>query len=517
MSHIKILWVDDEIDLLKPHIIFLENKGYQVETCSNGTDAIDTVKEQFFDIIFLDENMPGLSGIETLSEIKKIAPVIPIVMITKSEEENIMEDAIGANIADYLIKPVKPNQVILSIKKHVHKSEIVSEKTSSAYQSSFQKISMDIGMASTHQDWSEIHKKLVYWDMELDQSGTKVMDEVFQMQKSQANTDFCKFIKNNYLDWFSGTEGKPTLSPNIFKKYVFPHLSDSHTTIFLMIDNLRFDQWRIILPKIRPFYNVAQEDTYYSILPTATQYSRNAIFSGLMPLEIEQKFPDLWLNDEEEGGKNQFETKLLEYQLDRENIKTSFYFEKIFNNQQAQKLVGNYKQILDHKLSVLVFNFVDILSHARTDSKMIRELAQDESAYRSLTLSWFEHSPLLELLERLSQENVKVVITTDHGTVKVKNPRKVIGDKKTSTNLRYKTGKNLNYNHKQVFEIRNPAEAHLPMSNLTSTYIFAMEDDFLAYPNNYNYYVNYYKNTFQHGGISLDEMILPAITLIPRK
>ncbi len=517
MSNIKILWVDDEIDLLKPHIIFLQNKGYEVDTANSGTDAIDIVKENFFDIIFLDENMPGLSGIETLNEIKKIAPLIPVVMITKSEEENIMEDAIGANIADYLIKPVKPNQVVLSIKKHVHKSEIVSEKTSSAYQSNFQKIAMDISMASAYNDWVEVHKKLVYWEMELDKSGTKVMDEVFQMQKSQANADFGKFIKSNYIDWFSGTGDKPTLSPNIFKEYVLPQLSKGQSTVFLLIDNLRYDQWKTILPRIRPFYNLEREDLYYSILPTATQYSRNAIFAGLMPLEIEQKFPHLWLNDEDEGGKNQHEPELLKSQLEREGFKSNFYFEKIFNNKQGQKLVDNYKNILNHSLSVLVFNFVDILSHARTDSKMIRELAQDESAYRSLTLSWFEHSPLLELLEVLSKENVKIVITTDHGTVKVKNPKKVIGDKKTSTNLRYKMGKNLDYNRKDVFEIRKPQEAHLPVSNLTSSYIFAVSDDFLAYPNNYNYYVNYYKNTFQHGGVSLDEMILPAITLVPRK
>ncbi len=515
-NEIKILWVDDEIDLLKPHIIFLQNKGYSVDTVNNGSDAIDMVKNSFYDIIFLDENMPGISGIETLNEIKRISPVIPVVMVTKSEEENIMEDAIGANISDYLIKPVKPNQVILSIKKHVQKNEIVSKKTSSAYQSKFQQILSDINMANSHEAWVEIYKRLVFWELELEQSGTHVMDEILHMQKREANLAFGKYIKTNYLNWFSDKEERPVCSPDIFKHYVFPKLSDDYTTVFILIDNLRYDQWKTILPSLRPYYNVEQDDLYYAILPTATQYARNAIFAGMMPLDIDKAFPDYWLNDDEEGGKNQFEPELLQGQMERLGIDESFYFDKIFNNKQGQKLVDNYKDLLNHQLSVLVFNFVDILSHARTDSKMIRELAQDESAYRSLTMSWFEHSPLLQLLKVLSKEKVRIHITTDHGTIQVKEPRKVVGDKSTSTNLRYKMGRNLDYKAKEVFEIKHPREAKLPISSLTSKYIFALNDDFLAYPNNYNHYVKYYKNTFQHGGVSLEEMLVPSITLVPR-
>jgi len=519
MSQIKVLWVDDEIDLLKPHIIYLESKGYHVDTINNGADAVELVKENYFDIIFLDENMPGISGIETLNQINRINASTPVVMITKSEEENIMEDAIGANIADYLIKPVKPTQVILSIKKHVHKSDIVSEKTSSAYQSKFQQLLSEISMANHHSDWIEIYKKIVFWELELEKSGSNVMDDILKMQKNEANQAFGKFIKRNYIDWFASnnaSEELPTMSPDILRKYVFPNLSDDYTTVFLLIDNLRYDQWKTIEPSIAKYYKVEKDDLFYSILPTATQYSRNAMFAGMMPLEIDKKFPNYWLNDDEEGGKNQYEPELLEYQMERVGLEESFHFEKIFNNKQGQKVVDNYKDLLNHKLSVLVFNFVDILSHARTDSKMIRELAQDESAYRSLTMSWFEHSPLYELIKVLSEQNVKIVISTDHGTIKVDEARKVIGDKNTTTNLRYKMGRNLDYKAKEVFEIKKPSDVKLPVSNLTSSYIFALNDDFFAYPNNYNHYVKYYKNTFQHGGVSMEEMLIPAISLIPK-
>jgi len=516
MNQIKILWVDDEIDLLRPHILFLENKGYLVETVNNGNDAVEMVAKNHYHIVFLDENMPGISGIEALIQIKRLLPELPVVMVTKSEEESIMEEAIGAKIADYLIKPVKPNQVVMSIKKHVQQQEIISEKTNQAYQSKFQSILSEISMARQFTDWLEVFKKLSYWELELEQSGSNVMDEVLLMQKTEANIAFGRYIKSNYLNWFKGSDDKPILSPQIFKEYVFPAMAEEQKTVFILIDNLRYDQWQTIAPLIRPYFNIERDEIYCAILPTATQYARNAIFAGLMPMEIDKIFPDFWLDDEEEGGKNQYEQDLLRMQLDREGYKQSFYFEKIFNNKQGKKVSEQYKNLLNFPLSVLIYNFVDILSHARTDSKMIRELAQDTSAFRSLTLSWFEHSPLLELLKQLSKEKVRVVITTDHGTIQVNEPKKVIGDKNTSTNLRYKLGRNLDYNPKEVFEIRKPAEAHLPSSNLTSTYIFALNDDFLAYPNNYNHFVKYYKHTFQHGGVSMEEMLVPVISMLPK-
>lgn len=517
MKEIEILWVDDEIDLLKPHIIFLESKGYKLDTINNGTDAIEMVKEKNYDLIFLDENMPGLSGLETLAEIKDIHSAIPVVMITKSEEEYIMDEAIGSKIADYLIKPVNPKQIQMAIKKITEKRRLVSEKTTSNYQSEFGKLGVLINDSMTADDWKNTFKKLVYWELELDQSGGQQMDEVLKMQKTEANNSFARFIKQNYVDWFeSDSEDKPLISPNVFKQSVFPMLKKGEQVVTLVIDNLRFDQWKIIEPLLTQYYKVNNEELFYSILPTATQFARNSMFAGLMPSEIEKLHPELWVNEDEEGGKNQFEKELMEKQMSRLGIDSTFYYDKITNIEKGRKLVSNASQMLNHQLSVIVVNFVDMLSHARTEMDMIRELAGDESAYRSITLSWFEHSTLFDLLKYLSTKKVKVVITTDHGTIRVNNPVKVTGDRNTSTNLRYKHGKSLSYNAKKVFEVTNPKSIHLPKINVSSSYIFAYGDDFLAYPNNYNHYVSYYKNTFQHGGVSMEEMLIPLITLEPK-
>jgi CheY-like chemotaxis protein len=517
MKKVSILWTDDEIDLLKPHILFLEAKGFELSTASNGDDAIEMVKKQDFDLIFLDENMPGLSGLQTLTYIKEIKPDIPVIMITKSEEEDIMDEAIGSKIADYLIKPVNPKQILLSIKKNIDTKRLVSEKTISDYQSEFGKIGLQISDANSFEAWAELYKKLVYWELELEQNEQADMQEVFQMQKSDANKNFARFIKKNYESWFAGSEDKPMMSPNLFKEQIFPMLDKGEKVFVLVIDNFRFDQWKLIQPLISDYFTVESEDLYCSILPTATQYARNAIFAGLMPYEIDKLYPQYWLNDDEKGGKNMKEKELLQTQLTRYGKDYKFFYEKVSHLKTGEKLVDNINDLLNNQLNVLVYNYIDMLSHARTEIEMIRELANDEPAYRSLTLSWFKHSPLFALIKELQKQDVKIVITTDHGTVRVKNPVKVVGDKNTSTNLRYKNGRNLNYNPKEVFEIRDPEKAHLPKSNLSTSYIFAINDDFLAYPNNFNYYVGYYRDTFQHGGVSLEEMVIPFIKLKPNK
>lgn len=513
MQTTHILWADDEIDLLKPHILFLNDKGYVIDVATNGSDALEIFKKKDFDLVFLDENMPGLTGLETLNEIKNINPAVPVVLITKSEEEYLMEDAIGAKIDDYLIKPVNPKQILLTIKKLIDNKRLVSEKTSMAYQQDFRNLGSSLNDNLSYQEWIDIYKKLIFWELELEKLDDDGMHEILTMQKSEANKQFSKFIEKNYLKWLSSTNNSPILSHQLFKSKVFPLLSENTPVFFILIDNLRYDQWKIINPIITEYFRLEEEETYYSILPTATQYARNAIFAGLMPLEMEQRFPGKWQNDEDEGGKNLFEADFLTDQIKRtlrKDIKHSYH--KILSFEQGKDLNDSLNSLMQNDLNAIVYNFVDMLSHARTDMQMIKELANDDAAYRSLTLSWFEHSPLLELLKKISQKKVKVIITTDHGTIRVKHASKVIGDRNTNTNLRYKQGKNLNFVAKDVFLIKNPHEAHLPKLHISSSYIFAKEDSYFVYQNNFNQFVNYYNDTFQHGGISLEEIIIPIAT-----
>lgn len=510
MKRTAILWADDEIDLLKPHIYFLEEKGYEVTTVTNGQDAIDLCAEHPFDMVILDENMPGLNGIETLGKIKSEHPHIPVIMITKSEEENIMTQAIGSKISDYLIKPVNPNQILLSIKKNLNRKEIIQEKATLDYQQDFSRITAEINSASDYNDWSRIYTRLVHWEMELEQAES-ALSSMLEMQKLEANAAFCKYVRKNYEEWVSGGE-HPLMSHELFKTKVFPALDNGEKILFVLIDNFRLDQWYKVKPLLTDYFSTSEE-IYYSILPTATQYARNAIFSGLMPDRISKMFPDLWVDEEEEEGKNLNESPLIQTQIDRYRKHYTFSYTKINESQFAEKVIQNIRQLTTNQLNVCVLNFIDMLSHARTESKMIRELASTSAAYRSLTESWFRHSPTMELLKRMADNGYKIILTTDHGTIHVSNPVKVVGDRNTNTNLRYKVGKNLSYNPRQVYEIKNPVKFGLPSPNVSSKYIFAVNNDFFAYPNNYNYYVGYYKDTFQHGGISMEEMMIPLITM----
>lgn len=510
MNNITILWADDEIDLLKPQIMFLEDKGYKVVPVTNGHDAIEKCKNEIFDVVFLDESMPGISGLEALGEIKSINRNLPVVMITKNEAEDIMEDAIGAQITDYLIKPVKPNQILLTLKKIIDNKRLVSAKTTSNYQKEFQKIFSRIHTELDFNEWAELYKKLIYWELELEKSNDPGMREVLTMQKHEANVEFNKFVARNYLDWLDGADDTPVMSHNLMMRKVIPRLNTEVPTIFVLIDNLRLDQWKVIQPLVNESFRQVDEDTFYSILPTATQYSRNAIFSGMMPLDISQRFPDMWKNDDEEGGKNLHEGDFLEafFKQKLHGTKKVDYV-KITNHRDGRLLEDNILNYLNNNFTAIVYNFVDMLSHARTEMEVLKELASDEAAYRSLTLSWFEHSPLHNALKKLADKPVNIIFTTDHGTKRVNQPSKCVADRNTTTNIRYKSGKNLNFEAKDVFEIKNPHDAGLPKANVSSTFIFAKEDKFFVYPNNYNHFVNYFKDTFQHGGISLEEVIIP--------
>ena len=510
---IKILWADDEIDLLRPHIIYLEEKGYMLTPARSGDEALNILSESNFDLIFLDENMPGLTGLEVLTIIKEKYASIPVVMITKSEEESIMEEAIGSKISDYLIKPVNPNQILLAIKKNIDSSRLVEEKTTSNYQQEFQHISVQLSSKLNKEEWYNIFKKLTYWDLELEKSGDDSVEQILEMQKSEANSQFFKFVKNNYKDWINGKDA-PLMSHNIVRRKVAPLMQTEKPTYMILIDNLRYDQWKVIEPSVSEYFVVDKDEMYTSILPTSTQYARNAIFAGLLPSELQKRHPSMWKNDQDKGGKNMYEEEFLLdnlQMLGKGSAKVSYT--KITNLDAGRKTVAKIPNMQSNSLNVIVYNFVDMLSHARTDMKVIKELADDDAAYRSLTSSWFSHSPLKDIMKQIAKQDANIVITTDHGTINVKKPSRVIGDRDVNTNLRYKQGKNLNYQNSDVFQMENPLEYFLPIQNVSSKYIFAKEDMYFVYQNNYNQFVNLYKNTYQHGGISMEEMLLPVITL----
>lgn len=518
MQRYTILWADDEIDLLKPYIVFLQSKGYDVTPVPSGADALDKVNNNNYDLIFLDEMMAGMTGLDTLTEIKKIKPNIPVVMITKSEEERIMEEAIGSKIADYLIKPINPNQILMSAKKLLDNKRLVSEKTNTSYMQDFRQLTMQYNDDLDFDEWAEIYKKLVFWDLEIEKSSDQSMEEVFQMQKSEANIRFAEFIERHYEDWMTNPNTqRPLMSHNLLKTKVFPEIKKGEPLFFILLDNFRWDQWKLLEELISDFFIIEEEDAYYSILPTATGYARNAIFSGLTPYDMAKKYPDLWVDDEgdNEEGLNKNEEEFLSRQIKRSNQHISFSFHKILKNMQAKSLVDNFNNLLKDDLVVVVFNFIDMLSHARTDMAMIKELAPDEAAYRSITRSWIQHSPLLDFLKLIAAKKGRVVLTTDHGMVKVRNPKRIVGDRNVNTNLRYKQGKNINLDDKSdyVIEVRRPENFKLPSPNLSTSFFFATNDYFFAYPNNYNYYVSQFRDTFQHGGVSLEEMIIPVCKL----
>jgi len=522
MTNGQLLWVDDEMELLTAHLLFLEKKGYEVTTASNGTDAIDLCREHSFDLVLLDEQMPGLSGLETLQRIKQLAPSTPVVMVTKSEEENIMEQAIGQKIADYLIKPVNPNQILLTLKKNIHRRAIETEVTQSQYQQQFQQIAMQIMDCRTWQQWVEVYRQLVHWELQLSSTDSASMADMLAMQKEEANLGFAKFVKKNYMDWVASLSptarpiDRPLLSPEVFKRKLFPLLDRKEKVFLVVMDNFRYDQWRMLAQEIGDLFDI-DEDLYFSILPTATQYARNAIFSGLMPKQVAQMFPDLWVDEDEEEGKNLNEAPLIQTQIDRYRRHDTFSYHKVNASAEAERLMQQLPLLQKNDLNVVVFNFIDMLSHARTESRMVRELANNESAYRSITLSWLRHSVIADFFRQLAQTDYRVIVTTDHGSIRCTRPVKIIGDRNTNTNLRYKLGKNLGYDSKDLFVVKNPADAQLPQPNLSTSYVFATGDSFFAYPNNYNYYVSYYRDTFQHGGISMEEMLIPLVTMTGKR
>ncbi|MDL1914042.1 MAG: PglZ domain-containing protein [Bergeyella sp.] len=511
----KILWIDDEIDFLTPHKFFLENKGYSVTTSNSANEAMEILNREKFQLVLLDEDMPGISGIEAIPLLKEKDSSLKIVMVTKSEEECTMEEAIGSEIDDYLLKPINPNQVLLSLKKNLEEENLVEQKTILQYQQEFRNLSMELSSIKSYEEWIEYYKKIMTWELKFDKVFDNEFVQLLQSQKEEANIQFAKFIEKNYTSWLQSAD-KPLMSHTLFKERIKPEIEKTKTFL-LVIDNLRYDQWKVIKPLFTKHYDEVCEEGYYSILPTATQYARNAFFAGLMPLEIQRRFPDKWLNDNEEGNKNEFEKDFLADQLKRLGLseKSMRYF-KILNADFERKIADDFNQYKNLDVMVVVYNFIDILSHAKTDNTIVDQLIRDDKTFRSLTFNWFENAFLLRIIKLAAEQKFRLVITTDHGTIYVKKPSQVIGDKETSTNIRYKTGKSITYDEKEVWACTNPEKIFLPKGNLSSKYIFAKNNTYLVYPKNYNHFVQYYKDTYQHGGISLEECIVPISILEPK-
>lgn len=513
-----ILWADDEIDLLKPHIIFLEGKGYDVTGVPDGASAIELLDEEVIDLVFLDENMPGITGLETLQKIKAKRPHLPCVMITKSEEEYIMEEAIGGKISDYLIKPLNPNQILMSAKKILDERKLVESKAMMDYQREFRELGMRLSDRLDANDWEDIHRRLVHWDIELSDIGDQAMLEILTMQRIDANRQFCRFVDGEYADWIAEpqAEGRPILAPDVLNRSVRPLLKEKKKVLFVLIDNFRFDQWQAIAEDISRSMRVVSEQIQWSLLPTATQYARNSLFAGQMPAKIVAETPHLWKWEDEKGSKNAHEEELLKRQLASWHFEGNWSYHKITDKEAGQKLVDGFHRIKSQDFTAVVYNFVDMLSHMRTESDIIKELAADEAAFRSITESWFDHSPLKQLVELAAEAGIEVVLTTDHGTIQVDHPIKVQGEREVTSNPRYKAGKTLSTDSKDVIEVSNPSDFGLPKQHPATRYLFATSRDFMVYPNNFNSFAGRLRDSFQHGGVSMEEMLVPLIHLRAR-
>jgi CheY-like chemotaxis protein len=514
-----ILWVDDEIDLLRPHIRLLSDKGYSVETATNGEDAVALVKAQSFDLVFLDEMMAGMGGLRTLAEIKDLRPNLPVIMVTKNEEETLMEEAIGVKISDYLTKPVNPSQILMACKKFLEGKKIAGATVSRDYIKEFNEITTALMNPLSYSEWVDIYIRLVNWSIELDAHAELGLKQTLHDQFRECNLAFGKFIELHYKDWVNQSGSRPVLSHEVVDRFLVPELGKNKSVFFFVIDCLRLDQWLMMESLLHEYYSISK-DYYYSILPTATPYSRNAIFSGSFPSEVELRYPELWeKSEDDENSRNRYERQFLDGLLERRKIvlKPEAKYVKILDAEFGRNIENTINSYTNAKLTSIVVNFVDMLAHGRSDSHLLKEIAPDESAYRSLTKSWFSHSSLFGMLKTLSRnKNVSIILTTDHGSIRSLRGSKVLGDREASTNLRYKYGRNLKADEKAAIFVKNPSDFKLPKRGVAANYIIAKEDFYFVYPTDYHKYLNQYRDSFQHGGISMEEMILPVVKLEPK-
>lgn len=518
-KNLHILWVDDEIEMLKPFILFLTNKGFILNTTTNGDDAIVMVVNNHYDLIILDEIMPGMDGITTLNEISKINPEIPVIMLTKNEEEGLMETAIAKQISEYLIKPVNPNQILMAIKRIFQTEEIRLNRVGQEYSQFVANLNRKLFSAPDFKEWIEIYKEICKWDLIIDEMNDENLKQTHFLEKRNCNTEFCNYIEDHYKNWLSCND-RPNLSFDVVSQYIIPQLEANKTIYFLILDCLRYDQYLAIEPFIKEYFDI-ELDSYYSILPTATPFSRNAIFSGLLPVDIAKRFPEYWLeNNELDNSRNRNEHQLLDEHVEDLGFKLNppSKYIKVFNIEEGNFVLRKIDSFKNDKLVVLVYNFLDLLAHHRSKDQILQETIPDEEAFRAFTKHWFFHSSLFEAIKLISkQENSVLVISTDHGSIRVTRATQVVGDKDTSITVRYKEGKNLSCNEKHALFLKNPKEFGLPQRNIVNNFIFSKDDYYFVYPNSYHQYQKQYNGTFQHGGVSMEEMILPVAICSPKK
>ena len=512
----QILWVDDEIDLLRSHILYLGERGYEVTKATNGLDALELIRKEQFDLALIDEMMPVMNGLELLRRLKELRPELPAVMVTKNEAEELMEQAIGAHIDGYLTKPVNPSQVLSVLKGIIDKRKISEDQLSRRWAEGFAELSRLIDEDLDAGGWQNLHNRICAWELELDGWGDVELREMLRQVRLEADRRFARWIEKIYPLWIeSPPESRPLLSMSVVDKWLLPLLNDKKPVLFLVIDCLRLDQWLVLEPLLAEHFEIERKH-YFSILPSATPYSRNAIFSGFLPVEIEQLHPDLWSRgDEDEASSNRFERQFLEELLERRGVKLQreMRYIKVLEQEEAAEFERRVRDYLHTPLTAMVYNFVDILLHTRQSVEVLKEMLPDEAAFRSVTAAWFKHSSLFRIIQAYGEIGGTVLITSDHGSIIGRRGTKVIGDRQTSTSLRYKHGRNLKCDNRHAIRIKEPVKWGLPQRGVNTEYLLSKEDYFFVYPTNYHKYLEIYRGSFQHGGISLDEMVLPVVTL----
>jgi len=513
-----VLWIDDEADLLESHRIFLREKGFEVDAATNADDAVEMLRRRPYGIVLLDEQMPGKRGLEAYHEIRELDPLLPIVMVTKSEEDATLREAIGVDVRDYLVKPINPRQVLTVITRVLEGPRIRQQHIARSFVDRFRAMELERERTLDWRGWVARYAEMVDWDIQLAQAREQSLYDALQALYPDLRREFAAYMKTAYPAWLRDLEGdRPPLSIDVVGEFLLPVLERSRGVVFVVIDCLRLDQWRVLQPLVAPLFDV-ELTHHFSVLPTATPYSRNALFSGLFPGEIAARFPDWW-GDRDDESLNAHEKALLEAQLRELKVPAPVRYEKISSAHDAAELERRLGgAIANEGVSAFVFNFVDLLTHGRSESAILYQVAKDEIALRQITRQWFERSLLFALLKEAARRGVPVLVTSDHGSIHCQTPATVYAKRDATANLRYKFGEDLRAEraeHALLFS--NADDLRLPRRGLGANTLLAVGDTFFVYPTKLREYQTRYRGSFLHGGVTPEEVILPVALLTPRR